>query len=136
MATLTVKSDLSELNKVRYFLEENLKRLNLSEDDFYKIELSVVEMYTNIIRFAYPQGKGEIALKTWHKEGRIFLEIRDSGIPFDPTKEKTPDLEEILNQGKKGGFGIFLSRKFMDSFSYRRENNQNVLTMSKKYKAA
>jgi anti-sigma regulatory factor (Ser/Thr protein kinase) len=136
MATLTVRSDLSKLKEVRHFLEENLKELNLSEDDFYKIELSVVEMCTNIICYAYPQGEGEIVLKTWQQEGRIFLEIRDSGIPFDPTKEKPPDLEEILNQRKKGGFGIFLSRKFMDSFSYKRKNNQNVLTMSKRFKAA
>ena len=136
MAALALRSDLSELKKLRQFLEENLKELNLAEDDFYEIELSVVEMYTNIIRYAYPQGEGEIVLKTWQQEGRIFFEIRDSGIPFDPTKEKTPDLEEILNQGKKGGFGIFLSRKFMDTFSYRRENNQNVLTMSKRFEAA
>jgi len=135
MAALTLRSDLSELKKVRHFLEENLKELNLAEDDFYKIELSVVEMYTNIVRYAYPQGDGEIVLKTWQQEGMIFFEIRDSGIPFDPTKEKIPDLEGILNQGKKGGFGIFLSRKFMDSFSYRRENNQNVLTMSKRFEA-
>jgi anti-sigma regulatory factor (Ser/Thr protein kinase) len=88
-------------------------------------------MCTNIIRYAYPQKKGEIAVKVWYEKGNFFLEIRDSGVPFDPRQVKRPTLEEMVNRDEMGGLGIFLARKLMDRFSYRREDDQNILTMSK-----
>ncbi len=129
--TLTVRSELESLDAVRGFLKENLKRLGLSETEYFKIELSVVEICTNIIKYAYPAGPGEIALKLWRAREKLYLEIRDSGIPFDPTKAKEPDIHEIIRRRKKGGLGIFLSRKLMDGFDYRREDTHNVLTICK-----
>ncbi len=132
MNILSVQSELRELDKVRRFLKKNLDGLDLSEEDIYKVELSLVEMCTNIMRYAYPEEKGEIVIKTWHEKGDFSLEIRDSGVPFDPRQVKRPTLEEMINRDQMGGLGIFLARKLMDSFSYRREDDQNILTMSKK----
>ncbi len=128
---LKVRGELRSLEAIRDFLATNLKKLDLSETEYFKIELSVIEICTNIIKYAYPRVRGEIGLKIWHERGRLFLEIRDSGIPFDPTNAKEPDIHEIIRKRKKGGLGIFLSRKFMDGFDYRREDRQNVLTVSK-----
>jgi sigma-B regulation protein RsbU (phosphoserine phosphatase) len=75
-------------------------------------------------------------LKTWQDDEKIFFEIRDSGIPFDPRTLKKPDIKEIIRSERKGGFGVFLSRTFMDGFDYKRENNRNVLTIYKIIKAA
>jgi serine/threonine-protein kinase RsbW len=129
--SLKVASELGSLEAIRDFLAEKLKRLDLPETEYFKIELSVIEICTNIIKYAYPREQGEIALKVWHERERLFLEIRDSGIRFDPTNAKEPDIHEIIRKRKKGGLGIFLSRKFMDGFVYRREAGQNVLTVSK-----
>lgn len=135
-ARLIVVSELTEIEKIRSFLRENLKELKISEKEHYQIELSLLEVCINIIRYAYPQQKGEIMLKTWREKGKIFLEIRDNGIPFDPTKSKPPDLKEILSNEEKGGLGIFLTRKLMDGLDYKRENNQNILTMHKNIEEA
>ncbi|MBN2409017.1 MAG: ATP-binding protein [Candidatus Aminicenantes bacterium] len=129
---MRVQSELKELDKVRRFLKANLENLELSEEDIYKIELSLVEMCTNIIRYAYPREKGEIAIKAWHEKGVFSLEIRDNGVPFDPRQVKRPTLKEMINREEMGGLGIFLARKLMDRFAYRREDGQNILTMSKK----
>ena len=129
--TLSVRSELESLDSIRDFLKGNLKRLRLSETEYFKIELSVVEICTNIIKYAYPCEPGEIELKVWQVREKLFLEIRDSGIPFDPTKTKEPDIHEIIRKRKKGGLGIFLSRRFMDGFDYRREDGCNVLTVCK-----
>jgi len=131
MDTLNVVSKLGEINKIRAFLKKNLAAFSISEKDFYIIELSLLEICINIIRYAYPHGKGEIRLKTWHDTKSFFLEIRDDGIPFDPREIQDPNLENMLSSGKKGGFGIFLAKKLMDGFNYKRENNQNVLTIHK-----
>ena len=134
MNTLKVTGDLAEVEKIRTFLRENLQLLNLSNDAYYLIELSLLEICINIARYAYPEDKGEISLKIWQQQGRLFFEIKDWGIPFNPRKSKKPNIEEIIMKGKKGGLGIFISRKLMDGFNYKRENKQNVLTMYKKIK--
>jgi len=136
MKTLKITNDLAEVDKIRSFLKKNLNGLNISDEDYYKIELSLLEICINIISYAYPQEKGEIFLKTWQREGKIFLEIRDNGIPFDPLKVEKPDIKESIKKRKKVRLGIFLSRTFMNGFDYKRENNQNILTMYKKVKKA
>ena len=131
METLKIASDLAEVERVRGFLRESLEGLHLTENAYYIIELSLLEICINIIRYAYPEEKGEIFLKTWEEDEKIFLEIRDKGIPFDPTESEAPDIDEILRNERKGGLGIFLARELMDGFSYERKSDQNVLTMYK-----
>ena len=135
MNTLTVQCELRELNKVRAFLKRNLAGLDLNEEDVYKVELSLVEMCSNIMRYAYPRDKGEIVISAWHEEGKFYLEVRDSGVPFDPRQVKRPTLEEMISREQMGGLGIFLARKLMDGFLYRREDDQNVLVMYKNAEA-
>lgn len=131
METLKITSDLAEVERVRGFLKDHLKGLHLSENAYYIIELSLLEICINIIRYAYPENKGEIFLKTWQEDNKVFLEIRDNGIPFDPTDSEAPDIDEIIRNERKGGLGIFLARELMDGFSYERKTDQNVLTMFK-----
>lgn len=134
MRTLSITSDLAEVGRVRVFLKESLKGLHLTERAYYIIELSLLEICINIIRYAYPENKGEIFLKNWEEDNKIFLEIRDNGVPFDPTESEAPDIEEIIRDERKGGLGIFLARELMDGFSYERKTGQNVLTMFKTVK--
>jgi serine/threonine-protein kinase RsbW len=135
MNTLTVQSELREIDKVRAFLKRNLAGLDLNEEDTYKVELSLVEMCSNIMRYAYPGDRGEIVVSAWHEGDKFYLEVRDRGVPFDPQQVKRPTLEEMISRDQMGGLGIFLARKLMDGFLYRREDDQNVLVMYKKAEA-
>ncbi len=136
MKTLKIKSQLTELDRMRSFLKEYLKKLQLSDKDYFKIELALLEICVNIIRYAYPQNTGDILIKAWHDEGKMFFEIRDSGVPFDPRKLKTPDIEESIRKEQTGGLGVYLSRSLMDGFDYKREDDENVLTIYKNIKLA
>jgi anti-sigma regulatory factor (Ser/Thr protein kinase) len=42
------------------------------------------------------------------------------------------DLERHINERRTGGLGRFLIESFMDSVDYQRQDNENVLTMTKK----
>lgn len=136
MKTLKLKSQLAELDRMRRFLKKYLKGLKVSDKNYFKIELALLEICVNIIRYAYPKSKGDILIKVWLDEGRMFFEIRDSGIPFDPRKLETPDIEESIRKEQTGGLGVFLSRTLMDGFDYKREDNENVLTIYKNVKEA
>ena len=131
MEQLIIDSKLSEIDKVRDFLCKTLLDDHLSEEEYFTIELSLIEICTNIVRYAYPVKKDKIFFKTWREKECFFLEIRDNGIPFDPRKAKKPDIKEILKTERVGGFGVMIWRKFMDGFDYKREQNQNILIISK-----
>jgi sigma-B regulation protein RsbU (phosphoserine phosphatase) len=132
VASLTIAGDLAEVNKVRAFVKDALAGLPLAEKDLFRIDLSLVEVCINIVLYAYPREKGKIVLHSWRQGDRLYFEVRDSGVPFDPRTMKRPDVREILRTAHKGGFGIFLSRTMMDGFDYRREDGQNILTLYKK----
>jgi len=131
MEQLIIESELSEIDKVRIFLKNNLPDSILSEEEYFTVELSLLEISSNIVRYAYPDKKDKIFLKTWNEKKKIFFEIRNNGIPFDPKKAKKPDIDEILKSEQVGGFGVLISRKFMDGYDYKREDNQNILTIYK-----
>ena len=132
IASLTIAGDLAEVNKVRVFVKDTVAGLPLAEKDLFRIDLSLIEVCINIVLYAYPREKGKIVLHSWRQGNRLYFEIRDSGVPFDPRSMKRPDLKEILRTARKGGFGIFLSRTMMDGFDYRREDGQNILTLYKR----
>jgi anti-sigma regulatory factor (Ser/Thr protein kinase) len=132
MKKLRVKSELRELETIRRFLHRCLRGVQLSEEDLYKVELSLIEMCTNIMRYAYPHRHGEIHISAWYEKARFWLELRDGGTAFDPKTAKRPSLREMINREQMGGLGIFLARHLMDDFDYRREDDENVLTMSKR----
>ena len=136
MKTLTIKSEFAELDRMRNFLKEYLDGLKISDKDYFKIELALLEICVNIIRYAYPQSNGDIQIKVWQDEGKMYIEIRDKGVPFDPRKLKSPDIDDIIRKEETGGLGVFLSRSLMDGFDYKRENDHNVLTIYKNIKGA
>lgn len=136
VTTITVAATLPEVDHVRQFLRERLSPLALADEDLFKIELVVVEVCVNIVRYAYPTGNGEMTVSVGEEGGRLTIEIRDSGIPFDPVARPRPDLERRIASGEKGGLGIYLARAMVDEFVYRRENGENILLLAKRISTA
>ncbi len=130
------QGDLGGVNKARLYFKSVARRLRLPEDLAYQIELALVEVWTNIVRHAYPLGKGDFRVSSWTEEDSLFFEVRDDGSPFDPRDFKEPDLERYAKEGGQGGFGCFLISRLMDGVDYRRENGENVLTLWKKLPSA
>jgi serine/threonine-protein kinase RsbW len=129
---LSIAADLSELDRVRQFLKDTLADIEVSEENGFKIELALVEIVVNVIRYAYPNGDGQLSIEIRKDRHRVILEIRDSGVPFDPCLAPKPDINEVVAAGRKGGLGIYLTREIMDECAYRRDGGQNVLTLVKK----
>ncbi len=129
--TLNVRADLTEINRVRSFLREYLSGLVITEEDVLRIELSLHEIFVNIVTHAYLQESGEIKIRIWKNDRILYLEIRDRGVPFNPSEWKALDIDEKIRQGTSGGWGIFFFRTLMDGHSYRRDSGENILTIYK-----
>lgn len=133
MARLTLAAELSSVDRVRSFLKTSLSGLAPSEEDFFKVELAVVEMCVNIARYAFPGGTGKMTIEIAIEDRTATVTITDGGIPFDPRSVPKPDVSWILSTGRTGGLGIYLARTLMDTFDYCREDGRNVLTLAKRF---
>ena len=131
MKKLTIPAELSEIDNIRLFLKDSLRGLPISEENYFKIELAIVEICVNVIRYGYPERRGGIDIAIRAADGRIVIEIRDSGARFDPGSVSKPDIDKVIAAGGKGGLGIYLVRQIMDEFNYRWENGENILTLVK-----
>jgi anti-sigma regulatory factor (Ser/Thr protein kinase) len=131
---IRVPARLKEIDRVRAFLREATADLPFDEADRLKIELALHEICVNVVRYAYPRGrKGIMAIRIWRDGGSLFIEVRDSGIPFNPVRKKNPDLMVKLRRGIPGGLGVYFFKTLMDGLSYRRAGGQNILTVRKGY---
>jgi anti-sigma regulatory factor (Ser/Thr protein kinase) len=99
----------------------------------FKIQLSIEEVVDNVVHYAYEGGIGWLEVSTHLDSNSLILtvELRDAGVPFNPLEQSEPDITLSAENREIGGLGIFLCKKLMDSISYRYENGNNVLTMTK-----
>lgn len=114
-----------------HFVIRSSRDAGFTEKRVQEIELAVEEALVNIINYAYPEREdGDVEVTCGlDGEGRYIVEIRDSGVPFDVAAQSDPDLGSNIAERKIGGLGIFLIRKMADEMQYKREGEENVLTL-------
>lgn len=62
-------------------------------------------------------------------QGEATLTLRDGGTPFDPASHTPAGAPARLADARPGGLGLVMVRQLSDAFSYRRERDQNVVTV-------
>ena len=130
--SLKIGNDLNELaglcHEVHNFLEEE----KVPASPIYKIDLSLEEMLTNVIKYGYDDNsRHEISVSLQLDQNRILLKMRDDGHEFNPLLEAPPsDLSGELEERQVGGMGILLTRSMVDDISYSRDGNLNAVTVS------
>ncbi len=103
----------------------------LSEKTVFDLALALEECASNIVNHAFKRDAGQKFNVTFDRNGsEIFIELRDCGPCFDPTKvECKPPANK---DDPAGGWGIQLVHYYMDELQYTREGNQNVLRLTKR----
>ncbi len=130
--SLVVAAADENLPKVTDFVHSCAPQ-DITPDDANKIDLAVEEIFVNISHYAYESdGDVEIVCKKLG-ERKISVAFKDSGIEFNPLEKGDPDFTESVETRRLGGFGIYLTKKFMDSVSYERQDGKNVLTLVKTF---
>lgn len=96
-----------------------------------QISVAVDEAITNVIKHSYQyKSDQDIRLEYYtHPEG-IKIKIIYGGIP-PVFQEQDVDLKKMIKEKKKGGLGVNLMRKIMDSVEYKTENNVNSCELIK-----
>lgn len=132
---IDLKNKLSELEKIRWAIEEFAAANNLGSRMAFELNLILEELFTNIISYGYAGGREhKITLSLEYQDEEVNLELTDGGVPFNPLEAPLPDIAKPIKERRVGGLGIFLVRTYADRIDYRRENKKNVLTIRKKIK--
>lgn len=125
---LNVKNDIQEIDRILPNIEEFCCKNGVCDKKCFDISIIVDELTTNVINYAYPDGKThEFSITLRKIEEIIHIQILDDGIPFDPLRRSEPDIDSPLEDRKIGGLGIYLARQLAEKITYQRIDNQNKL---------
>ena len=105
----------------------------LAEEVSFEVHLALDELLTNTIDYGYDNDyEHRIDLLLRLQGDTLTVEIADDGRAFDPLQAAEPDMGASLQDRARGGLGIYLVRKMMDSVAYRRQDGRNVVTLTKR----
>lgn len=132
--TLVLRNDISELNRLVEFLEMMEEEWRFSPALTTQLNLVLEEALSNVIFYAFePGSENEIRCNFILKENELTIVLTDGGKPYDPTLKEDPDINLPAEDRPVGGLGIFLIKQIMDEVSYCRKDDQNHLTMVKRW---
>jgi serine/threonine-protein kinase RsbW len=132
---ISILNDLKELERLNSFLEETAEEWDLSDDLLFQLNLVTEEVVSNIILYGYKdkQIADYILLELTLLDGKLKICIKDHAIEFNPLKVPPPDdLDKPLDERKIGGLGVYFIRQMMDHVEYQREQDCNILVLTKK----
>jgi serine/threonine-protein kinase RsbW len=131
--SLTVASDVANLESIAAFIIKAAQKANLDEKDIFAIQVAVDEACTNVIEYAYGDAPGDIHLTCQAKPGECVVTIRNHGRPFEPQNVPPPNLSCDLEERTVGGLGLYFMRELMDEvhFSFDPEEGNQVVMIKK-----
>jgi len=130
MGTVILPASMEHLKEALVFLETKAREAGLDEKRALEMSLALEEVLVNIFTYAYPRERGVVEIRCSPREpGRLAVEVRDQGVPFNCLSWKEPDLERGIEDRPIGGLGIFLFRRLASRVEYRREEDTNILSL-------
>ena len=132
--SLRIHATIAEAETALDPITDLLEEIGADRKAAYKVRLALDELLVNVVSYAYDgkDGEVEIVYETSDEPRTISISIIDSGKPFNPLEVEEPELSDNIHERKIGGLGIFIVKNTMDEVAYRRENNQNIMTIKKK----
>ena len=135
MKTLTVEAHINNLSKVLDFIDSELDNSSCSRKTLMQINIAVEELFANVASYAYPMRTGGISIdvEVESDPGKVTITFTDSGIPYNPLLREDPDITLPAEERSIGGLGVFIVKETMDSMTYERKDDHNIVTISKHF---
>lgn len=121
------------LEEVKQKFTQICRENNFSYKDLNNIIIVIDEACANIIKHAYAEKEGDMEFEVTIREKGMYIVVIDHGKSFNWHAFKTPDLNQYVNIGKKGGLGLWIIRKLTDKSDYKITERGNELHLVKYY---
>lgn len=132
---ISIQNDPHELERLTVFLEEAAADWGLSKDLLFNLNLVAEEVVSNIILYGFKDNPTEetILIELFYRQGELKICVTDHGMEFNPLTIPPPDdLDKPVSERNIGGLGVYFVRQLMDKVEYHREDNSNILILTKK----
>lgn len=130
--SITVQASTKHLAEVRDFVAKHASEFGFKKQDVADIRLAVDEAYTNIIKHAYNNDEHKsVDIELGYNSSKFWISLLDTGNAFDPKSYSKPDVRRKIREKKRGGVGVYLIKKLMDSVEYHSEGSVNEIRMFK-----
>lgn len=131
--SLVIDCQVEKLKEIRTFIENVLKETPVSDELRNLLVLAVDEVCANVIIHSHRLDSSKtLEVRISFLSGNLIFEILDSGLPFDLASVSEPSLQNIVSERRKGGLGLMLVRRIMDSMETLCENNLTIYRLIKK----
>jgi serine/threonine-protein kinase RsbW len=128
---LKVRSRLSELARIRPWIESLGSRHAIPANTLFAMNLCLEEVLSNIVQHGYP-GKPDQSVAVHFANPRqnyFVIVVEDDAPPFNPVDAPEAPALNLLDEIHVGGQGIRLLRRFADALEYEATPTGNRLTM-------
>ncbi len=123
--------DLGSLDGIFSFAGEFESDNGLEDSESYFLDLTLEELFTNLVRHAHGSADIEIEIELDGDLITVRLTDRDTE-PFDGNLLGEVDTEAPLMERQPGGLGIHLVKKMADSLDYDYDDGTLVVTATKR----
>ena len=130
---LKISCSKDNLKNIRDFVTGALKNQGLDEVELNNLVLAVDEVSANLIIHSHacnPDDYFDLIIKQDHNG--VSFEFIDQGVGFDIKEYKSPSIQEIVRDKKKGGVGLILVRRIMDDIKFQNDGNKCVCRLFKR----
>lgn len=136
MVERVFEAKVENLDSVLEFMEDELLSHGCIMKLVMPINISLEEMFVNIASYAYEPGTGDATISIDFEGDDVVVQLRDTGMEFDPLAKIDPDINASAEERGIGGLGIYMVKKYMDKCEYERKDGTNIFTMRKNIKNA
>ncbi len=133
LVRLSFPSQTRFLGLVRGVVSELALQAGLGPEAAEQVALAVEEAATNVIEHAYggaPDGPVELLADV--QGGDLVIELLDRGRQVDPRCVPRVDLELYQRERRRGGLGLHLMTRIMDSVTFSRREDCNVCRLTRR----
>jgi anti-sigma regulatory factor (Ser/Thr protein kinase) len=131
--TLAVPSQTSYLAMISDLTRHMASLAGFDEAVAGRLALAVDEATTNAIEHAYAGAPDQLVqLRFDDRSDELRVEIVDTGVTVDPRNVPNVDLDRYVSERRKGGLGVHLMEKIMDSVTFRRSAGHNICCLVKR----
>jgi sigma-B regulation protein RsbU (phosphoserine phosphatase) len=132
MLELELTNQLTQIDRVNEAFSTFATERHVDQSVIRQFKLVFDELLNNTITHGFQDDEEHVIRVSLRlSDDRLTVAIADDGAPFNPLKFGAPMVEASIEKREVGGLGLHLVRNIMDEVRYRREEDENVVTVVK-----
>jgi serine/threonine-protein kinase RsbW len=131
MAQSSFRKKFSSLDNVFDFIGRSLETLHVTDEVSYAVQLSIEELFTNMVKYGQDSPEG-VSIAIRREKEKLIIDLTErADVPFQVADAPDVDTSLPLEERKVGGLGIHLVRSLMDELHSEYADGLNRITLIK-----